>query len=145
MLFQDFTFLSHMVAHILQWQHSCSLGLLWVRISAFVLDFFFKFYFEMWDMLFPAHQKFWMFNFCQWSTWNLAPGRSLKGEVKGCFHRVFLALGISQSLFFLLFLGSTTPLPIRGHGRDLWSSLCPLLGKAAWVIPPDNLLWNQFK
>lgn len=73
----------------------------------------------MWDMLFSAHQKFWVFNFCQGSTWNLASGRSLKGEVKGCFHRVFLALGISQSQFFLLFPGSTTPLPIRDRGTGL--------------------------
>lgn len=59
--------------------HGCShptvatfLGLLRVRISSFALDFFFLFYFEMWDMLFAAHQKFWVFNFFQWSTWNLA-------------------------------------------------------------------------
>lgn len=57
--FRIFIFLSHVVAHVLQWQHSCSLGLFWVRISSFTLDFF-LFYFEMWDMLFPAHQKFWV-------------------------------------------------------------------------------------
>lgn len=78
-----------MVAHILQWQHSCSLGLLWVRISSFALDFFFLFYFEMWDMLFAAQQRSSVcLTFVSKAPWNLAPGTSLKSEVKGWFHSV---------------------------------------------------------